>query len=153
MTIAAPRNTFSYILVYRDTTSTTGIQQRPECEVLLLSQDHRAHGFKISRSSFTLVVAAKPSFGQDVTVHRAQQFLLGCAGLQQQSGIQGIKLEIVAVRFAGRRTWAAITDAFEIVNSQVRALRFAYMSIGFSAGGAMLVLLGRDISYRRSSGA
>jgi len=47
-----------------------------------LSQDHRAHGFKISRSSFTLVVAAKPSFGQDVTVHRAQQFLLGCAGLQ-----------------------------------------------------------------------
>src|SRR5262249_33044301 len=47
---------------------------------LLLSQDHRAHWFKISRSSFTLVVAAMPSSGQDVTVHRTQQFLLGCAG-------------------------------------------------------------------------
>jgi hypothetical protein len=34
------------------------------------------------RSSLTLVGAAKPSFGQDVTIHRAQQYLLGCAGLQ-----------------------------------------------------------------------
>ena len=34
------------------------------------------------RSSFTLVGTAKPSFGQDVTIHRAQQFPLGCAGLQ-----------------------------------------------------------------------
>jgi len=34
------------------------------------------------RSSFTLVRTAKPSFSQDVTIHRAQQFLLGCAGLQ-----------------------------------------------------------------------
>jgi uncharacterized membrane protein len=31
---------------------------------------------------------------------------------------------------------------FLVVLLQVRALRFAYMSIGFSAGGAMLVLLG-----------
>src|SRR6516162_2656729 len=31
---------------------------------------------------------------------------------------------------------------FLVVLLQVRALRYAYMSIGFSAGGAMLVLLG-----------
>ena len=35
-----------------------------------------------NRSSFTLVGAAESNFGQDVTIHRAQQFLLGCAGLQ-----------------------------------------------------------------------
>jgi len=68
----------------------------------------------VSRSSFALVGTAKPGFGQDVTVHRAQQSLLGCAGLQQESSVQCIKLEIIAVRFSGRRTWTAITDAFEI---------------------------------------
>ena len=68
-------------------------------------------------SSFpTLVGTHKLSFGQDVTIHRAQQFLLGRAGFQYQIDVECIKLEVITVRFSWWRTRPAVTDAFEIVD-------------------------------------
>src|SRR6266446_5095449 len=70
------------------------------------------------RNSFpTLVGTHKLSFGQDVTIHRTQQFLLGRTGFQHQIDVERIKLQVIAVRFPWWRARPAVTDAFEIVDT------------------------------------
>src|SRR5690242_20474956 len=50
-----------------------------------------------------------------VAAHSRFQVLPGCARRQVERGIQGVEFEEIAMRFAGRRAGAAITDTAKII--------------------------------------
>lgn len=52
---------------------------------------------------------------QDVSFHGVFQFLPSGTGLHVQSNVKRIKPEEIAMRLAGRRAWAAVANAAEIV--------------------------------------
>src|SRR6516165_7346671 len=50
-----------------------------------------------------------------MSLHRVHQLRLGRTGGQLENRVQGVKLEKVAVRLAGGRRWAAVTNFAEVV--------------------------------------
>lgn len=59
---------------------------------------------------------------QNVAFHGVFQFLSAGPCLQVERSVESVQLEEVAMHFAGRRAWAAITDAIEIVPALTGAI-------------------------------
>src|ERR1700756_5308508 len=62
-----------------------------------------------------------------MSFHGAFHLLLTGAGVQVQLLVEGVELEVVAVRFSGRRTGTVVSDFSEVIAALVRSLRKSFL--------------------------
>lgn len=62
------------------------------------------------------------ALGEDVALHGGLDVFLGGSGLEGEFGIEGVKLEEITMRLAGRRAGTVVTGLLEIIVALVRTV-------------------------------